>query len=254
MPDVTMRDLLEGGVHFGHVVRRWNPKMAPFIFREKNGIHIIDLRQTAERLQMAFDFARQLVREHDTILFVGTKKSAQEAIVEEAMRCGMPYVNVRWMGGMLTNFRTVESRLQRMHELEKMQADGELDNLPKREALTLQDDLRRMERTLGGMRDMRRLPGAVFVVDTRKEHLAMAEAQRLEIPIIGLVDTNCDPDEVDYPIPANDDAIRSVRLIAHLLADAVLEARMEVESTQEYVPPAEEGAAEQPEEAAAGER
>lgn len=240
MPAVTMRDLLEGAVHFGHQVRRWNPKMAPFIFREKNGIHIIDLRQTAERLEVAFNFVHDLVDNGETLLFVGTKKSAQEAVAEEATRCGMPYVNIRWMGGMLTNFRTVESRLRRLQELEGMQQSGELEQLPKREALGLQDDLRRMERNLGGMRDMRRLPGAVFIVDTRKEHLAMAEAHRLEIPIIGLVDTNCDPDEVDYPIPANDDAIRSVRLLCHLISDAVLEARLEVESSQDMVPPAAE--------------
>jgi small subunit ribosomal protein S2 len=230
MPEITMRDLLEAGVHFGHHARRWNPKMAPFIFREKNGIHIIDLRQTVERLQLAFNFVEQLVRHGDTILFVGTKKSAQDAVASEATRCGMPYVNARWMGGMLTNFRTVESRLRRMHELEQMQQNGEMDALPKRETLVLLDDLRRMERNLGGMRDLRRVPSAIFVVDTRKEHLAMAEAHRLEVPIIGLVDTNVDPDEVDYPIPANDDGIRSVQLICHYIADAVLDARMQMES------------------------
>ncbi len=245
MPEVTMRELLESGVHFGHEVRRWNPKMAPFIFREKNGRHIIDLRQTVERLQLAFNFAQQLVRGNETLLWVGTRKSAQEAIAEEATRCSMPYVNVRWMGGMLTNFRTVEMRIRRLHELEEMQRTGELDRLPKREALTLQDDLRRMERTLGGMRDLKRLPGGIFVVDTRKEHLAMAEAQRLEIPIVGLVDSNCDPDQVDYPIPANDDAIRSVRLLCQLMASAVLEARMETESRPSFVPAADERAEEE---------
>ncbi len=171
---------------------------------------------------------------------MGTKKSAQQAVAEEATRAGEPYVNRRWMGGMLTNFKTVEARLRRLHELEQMQQSGELAALPKRESLGLQDDLRRMTRNLGGMRDMRRLPGALFVVDTRKEYLAMAEAHRLEVPIIGLVDTNCDPDEVDYPIPANDDAIRSVRLLCHQMADAILEARMEAESSQVYIPPAQE--------------
>lgn len=205
--------------------------MAPFIFREKNGIHIIDLRQTVERLHVAFNFVEQLVRHGDTILFVGTKKSAQDAVASEATRCGMPFVNARWMGGMLTNFRTVESRLRRMHELQQMQQTGEMDALPKRETLVLLDDLRRMERNLGGMRDLRRVPSAIFVVDTRKEHLAMAEAHRLEVPIIGLVDTNVDPDEVDYPIPANDDGIRSVQLICHYIANAVLDARMQNEST-----------------------
>lgn len=238
MPEITMRDLLESGVHFGHHARRWNPKMAAFIFREKNGVHIIDLRQTVERLQVAFNFAEQLIRHGDSILFVGTKKSAQEAVATEAARSGMPYVNVRWMGGMLTNFRTVEARLRRMQDLEQMQQSGEMDSLPKREALKLLDDMHRMERNLGGMRDLRRLPGAIFVVDTRKEHLAMAEAQRLEVPIIGLVDTNVDPDEVDYPIPANDDGIRSVQLICHYLADAILEARMEREATERVVPSA----------------
>jgi len=250
MPEITMRDLLEAGVHFGHHARRWNPKMAPFIFREKNGIHIIDLRQTVERLQLAFNFVEQLVRHGDTILFVGTKKSAQDAVASEATRCGMPYVNARWMGGMLTNFRTVESRLRRMHELEQMQQNGEMDALPKRETLVLLDDLRRMERNLGGMRDLRRVPSALFVVDTRKEHLAMAEAHRLEIPIVGLVDTNVDPDEVDYPIPANDDGIRSVQLICHYIADAVLDARMQMGSTgsravAEPVPTAEPEEAEE---------
>ncbi len=241
LPDVTMRSLLEGGVHFGHQVRRWNPKMAPFIFREKNGLHIIDLRKTVERLQVAFDIVQQLTRSGDTILFVGTKKSAQETIAEEATRAAMPFVNARWMGGMLTNFRTVEGRLRRMQELETMQSSGELAQLPKKEALILQDDLERMHRTLGGMRDLRRLPGALFIVDTLKEHLAMAEAKRLEIPIIALVDTNCDPDEVDYPIPANDDAIRSIRVIAHLLSEAMLEAKLEVESSHEgtEAPPAQ---------------
>ncbi len=244
MPEITMRELLEAGVHFGHHARRWNPKMAPFIFREKNGVHIIDLRQTVERLQVAFNFVEQLVRHGDTILFIGTKKSAQDAVASEAKRSSMAYVNARWMGGMLTNFRTVESRLRRMHQLEQMQQSGEMDSLPKREQLVLLDDLKRMERNLGGMRDLRRVPAAIFVVDTRKEHLAMAEAERLDVPIIGLVDTNVDPDEVDYPIPANDDGIRSVQLICRYIADAVLDARMQNESvgTRTVAEPAPEPA------------
>jgi len=250
MPQVTMRQMLEAGVHFGHQTRYWNPKMAPYIFGARGKIHIINLEATVPKFTDAMNYISGLAQKRRTVLFVGTKRSAREAIGEEAQRCGMPYVNARWMGGMLTNFRTVESRLRRMHELEQMQQNGEMDALPKRETLVLLEDLRRMERNLGGMRDLRRVPSAIFVVDTRKEHLAMAEAHRLEIPIVGLVDTNVDPDEVDYPIPANDDGIRSVQLICHYIADAVLDARMQMESTgsravAEPVPTAEPEEAEE---------
>jgi len=222
---VSLKTLLEAGVHFGHPVKRWNPKMKPYIFTERNGIHIIDLQQTNERLRALTGWIEALLERNETLLFVGTKKQAQEAIETEARRCGMPYVNQRWAGGMLTNFRTVRSRLQRMHELEEMKEKGAFAEFSKKEAKRLDDELTKLHRNLGGRRDMNRVPGAVFIVDTRKERIAMAETHRLDVPIVAIVDTNLDPDDVTFPIPGNDDGIRSVRLLTTLVADAVLEAR-----------------------------
>src|SRR6266487_2467860 len=227
---ISMKQLLEAGVHFGHQTRRWNPKMQPFIFMARNGIHIIDLQQTVTRLNEAYKFVEQLVASGETILFVGTKKQAQEAVAEEAKRSGMYYVNQRWLGGMLTNFQTIQSRIRYLRDLETRRDRGDFERLPKKEVQRLQDDIARLERTLGGIKDMRRLPNAIFIIDTRKERTAVLEARRLEIPIIALADTNCDPDEMDYPIPANDDAIRAVRLLYAKLADAVIEGRRELEA------------------------
>jgi small subunit ribosomal protein S2 len=237
---ISMKQLLEAGVHFGHQTRRWNPKMKPFIFMERNGIHIIDLQQTVARLNEAYKFVKELAARGDTLLFVGTKKQAQEAVAEEARRCGMFYVNQRWLGGMLTNFQTIQSRIRYLRELEARRDRGEFERLPKKEAQHLQDDLARLERILGGIKEMRRLPSAVFIIDTRKEHTAVLEARRLEIPVIALADTNCDPDEIDYPIPANDDAIRAVRLLCSKIADAVIEGRRELEAQQKDSEGAEE--------------
>ena len=227
-----MKQLLEAGVHFGHQTRRWNPKMQQFIFMDRNGIHIIDLQQTVGRLNEAYKFVQQLVADGGTLLFVGTKKQAQEAVAEEAKRCGMYYVNQRWLGGMLTNFKTIQLRIAHLRELEARRDNGDFERLPKKEVQRLQDELTRLERILGGIKDMRRLPGAVFIVDTRKERTAVLEARRLEIPIIALADTNCDPDEMDFPIPANDDAIRAVRLLCAKIADAAVEGRREHEALQ----------------------
>jgi small subunit ribosomal protein S2 len=229
---ISMKQLLEAGVHFGHQTRRWNPKMAPFIFMDRNGIHIIDLQQTVSRLNEAYKFIERLAAEGGTILFVGTKKQAQEAVAEEARRCGMYYVNQRWLGGMLTNFQTIQLRIRYLRELETRRDRGDFDRLPKKEVQHLQDDITRLERILGGIKDMRRLPNAIFIIDTRKERTAVLEARRLEIPIIALADTNSDPDEIDYPIPANDDAIRAVRLLSAKIADAVIEGRRELEAQQ----------------------
>ncbi len=236
---VSMKQLLEAGVHFGHQTRRWNPKMAPFIFMDRNGIHIIDLQQTVTRLNEAYKFIEQLAAQGGTILFVGTKKQAQEAVAEEARRCSMYYVNQRWLGGMLTNFQTIQLRIRYLRDLEARRDRGDFERLPKKEAQHLQDDITRLERTLGGIKDMRRLPNAVFIIDTRKERTAVLEARRLEIPIIALADTNSDPDEIDYPIPANDDAIRAVRLLSSKIADAVIEGRRELEAQQKDVEPQE---------------
>jgi small subunit ribosomal protein S2 len=227
VPSVTMRQLLEAGVHFGHQTRRWNPKMRPFIFAERNGIHIIDLAQTVKRLDVALDFARETVARGDTILFVGTKKQAQEPVAEEASRAGQPYVVKRWLGGMLTNFVTIKKRVGLLEQLEARQAAGEFDRLPKKEAARLADELARLQATLGGIRRMRRLPGAIFVIDPHREHIAVTEANKLEIPVIATGDTNVDPDLIDYIIPANDDAIRSIRLLCRLVADACLEGARE---------------------------
>ncbi|HLU27962.1 MAG TPA: 30S ribosomal protein S2 [Glycomyces sp.] len=223
MAVVTMRQLLESGVHFGHQTRRWNPKMKRYIFAERNGIYIIDLRQTLDYIDAAYEYVRNTVAEGGTILFVGTKKQAQEAIAEQASRVGMPYVNHRWLGGMLTNFQTVFKRLQRLKELEAIEQTGALQGYTKKEALQLQREKDKLSRTLGGLRDMQRLPSAVWIVDTKKEHIAVDEARKLGIPVIAVLDTNCDPDEVDYPIPGNDDAIRSAALLTRVIADAVAE-------------------------------
>ncbi|PWT71956.1 MAG: 30S ribosomal protein S2, partial [Chloroflexi bacterium] len=221
----TMKQLLEAGVHFGHQTRRWNPKMRTFIFTARNGIHILDLSQTVTRLNEAHDFIVGAVANGDSILFVGTKKQAQEAIKESAESSGQYYVNQRWLGGMLTNFETIQKRIKYLRELENRKERGELERLTKKEAQHFQDEMDRLERLLGGIKDMRRLPGAIFVVDTKKEHTAVLEARRLDIPVIALADTNTDPDEMDYPIPANDDAIRSVRLLCSKIAEAALEGR-----------------------------
>jgi small subunit ribosomal protein S2 len=223
MASVSMRQLLEAGVHFGHQTRRWNPKMSPFIFAERNGIHIIDLAQTVRRLDAALDFARETVARGDSILFVGTKKQAQEPIAEESTRADMPYVNQRWLGGMLTNFVTIKKRMGLMEQLEARQANGEFERLSKKEATKLTDELTKLQRTLGGIRRMRRLPGAMFVIDPQRERIAITEARKLEIPIIGTGDTNVDPDQLDYIIPANDDAIRAIRLLCTVVADAAIE-------------------------------
>jgi small subunit ribosomal protein S2 len=218
-----MKTLLEAGVHFGHQTRRWDPKMRPFIFTERNGIHIIDLQQTVRRLEDAMNWVRDFVANGGTIMFVGTKKQAQETIEEEARRCGMPFVNRRWMGGMLTNFQTILNRIKRLEQLEQMREDCELDRLPKKEAIKLLDELERLERLLGGMKKQYRPPQAIFVVDPHREQIAIAEARRTEISIVAMVDTNCNPDQIDFPIPANDDAIRAIRLLTGKIADAVLE-------------------------------
>ncbi len=225
MPVVTMKNLLEAGVHFGHQTRRWNPKMKPYIFTERSGIYILDLQRTLRELEHSYSFARSVAQRGGSVLFVGTKKQAQEPIQSEAERSGMPYVNHRWLGGMLTNFVTMRSRVQRMEELEAMQADGRMAGLPKKEQLLLGKELAKLQGNLNGVREMRELPGALFVVDTKREDIAIHEAQRLRIPIIGLVDTNADPDDVDYVIPGNDDAIRSVALMCRVIADAVIEGR-----------------------------
>jgi small subunit ribosomal protein S2 len=225
MAVVSMKLLLEAGVHFGHQTKRWNPKMKPFIFTERNGIHIIDLQQTVTRLADAYNFVRDLTRRGESVLFVGTKKQAQEAIEEEAKRAGQFWVNQRWLGGMLTNFSTIQQRIRRLQELKIRQERGDFDSLTKKEGQKLRDELERLQSRLGGIEQMRRLPGALFIVDTRKEHIAVAEARRLGIPIIALVDTNCNPEEIDYPVPANDDAIRAIRLLAGRIADACIEGR-----------------------------
>ena len=227
MAQPNLEQLLEAGVHFGHQTRRWNPKMREFIFAERNGIHIIDLAQTVSRLDAALEFVRNTIRHGDSILFVGTKKQAQEAMAFEAQRCGQHYVNTRWLGGMLTNFTTIKRRIQRLEALEARRDSGEFERLTKKEASKLGEEILRLNNALGGIRRMRRLPGAVFIADPHRETIAVAEARRLEIPIVAMTDTNCDPDLIDWVIPANDDAIRSVKLIASRVADAVLEAQSE---------------------------
>ena len=225
MSVVSMKQLLEAGVHFGHQTRRWNPKMAEYIYMERNGIYIIDLQKTVKKLEEAYDFVRSLAAEGKSILFVGTKKQAQDAVREEAQRVGQYYVNARWLGGMLTNFKTMRTRVDRLGQLRKMAEDGTFDMLPKKEVIKHTNEIAKLEKYLGGVQDMKQLPGALFVVDPRKEHNAIAEARKLHIPIIAIVDTNCDPDEIDYVIPGNDDAIRAIRLIAGAMANAVQEGR-----------------------------
>ena len=227
MPVVSMRQLLESGVHFGHQTRRWNPKMKRFILTERNGIYIIDLRQTLDYVSKAYDYIKNTVAEGGTIMFVGTKKQAQEAVAEQAQRVGMPYVNYRWLGGMLTNFQTIFKRLQRLKELEILEQSGNAkEGRTKKELLQLMREKDKLARTLGGLRDMTRLPSAIWVVDTKKEHIAVDEARKLGIPVVAVLDTNCDPDEVDFPVPGNDDAIRSAALLTRVVADAVAEGLM----------------------------
>lgn len=225
MSVITIRELLEAGVHFGHQVKRWNPKMKKFIFDERNGIHIIDLAQTVKRIEEAYALIRQKVEERESILFVGTKKQAKDVIKEEAQRCGMFYVTERWWGGMLTNFHTIHKSINRLKELEKMEKDGTFLLLPKKEVLELEREREKLETALGGVKKMEKLPGVIFVVDTKKEKIAVAEANRLEIPVVAMIDTNCDPDFLDYPIPSNDDAIRAIKLICSLIANAVIEGK-----------------------------
>lgn len=225
MSVISMKQLLEAGVHFGHQTRRWNPKMAPYIFAERNGIYIIDLQKTVKKVVEAYDFIREVAESGKPILFVGTKKQAQETIKEEALRAGEFYVNERWLGGMLTNYQTIAKRINRLNSLAKMEEDGTLDLLTKKEKFKLLAEKEKLERFLGGIKDMPELPGALFVIDPRKEKIAVTEAKRLGIPVVAIVDTNCDPDEVDYVIPGNDDAIRAVKLLASVIGDAVLEAK-----------------------------
>jgi small subunit ribosomal protein S2 len=230
-PVVTMRQLLESGVHFGHQTRRWNPKMKRFILAERNGIYIIDLQQSLTYIDRSYDFIKETVAHGGTILFIGTKKQGQDAIAEQAMRVGMPYVNQRWLGGMLTNFSTVHKRLQRLKELEVIESTGGTAVTTKKEALMMSREREKLARTLGGIRDMAKLPSAVWIVDTNKEHIAVAEARKLKIPVVAILDSNCDPDLVDYPIPGNDDAIRAVRLMVGKIADAIIEGKTETESS-----------------------
>ena len=225
MAVVSMKQLLEAGVHFGHQTRRWNPKMAPYIFSERNGIYIVDLQKTSKKVTEAYNFVREVAEQGKPILFVGTKKQAQETIKEEAIRCGEYFVNTRWLGGMLTNYQTIKKRIDRLNELERMEAEGVFTVLPKKEVIKLNAEKEKLEKFLGGIKEMRGLPGAIFVVDPRKERIVVAEARKLGIPVVAIVDTNCDPDEIDYLIPGNDDAIRAVRLLTSVVADAVMEAK-----------------------------
>ena len=233
MSVVSMKSLLEAGVHFGHQTRRWNPKMATYIYTERNGIYIIDLQKTVKKLEEAYSFVRDMAAEGGNLLFVGTKKQAQDAIKEEAARCGGYYVNARWLGGMMTNFRTMRTRIDRLAQLRKMEADGTFAMLPKKEVIKLQGEIDKLEKYLGGVKEMKKLPAALFIVDPRKERNAIAEAKKLNIPIVAIVDTNCDPDEIDYVIPGNDDAIRAIRLIAGAMASAVIEGRQGEDTTEE---------------------
>ena len=235
MSVISMKQLLEAGVHFGHQTRRWNPKMKEYIFTERNGIYIIDLQKTVKKIDEAYYFIRDLAMEGGTVLFVGTKKQAQESIEQEAKRCEMFYVNQRWLGGMLTNFKTIQSRINKLRKIEKMEADGDFDLLPKKEVIQLKAEQEKLEKNLGGIKEMKKLPSAMFVVDPRKEHIAILEAKALGIPVVAIVDTNCDPDEADYPIPGNDDAIRAVKLIASKIADAVLEGRQGEQMSDEAI-------------------
>jgi small subunit ribosomal protein S2 len=252
MAVVSMRELLEAGVHFGHQTRRWNPKMRRFIFTERSGIYIIDLTQTAERLEEAAQFVRNLAERNGTVLFVGTKKQAQDAVENEAKRVGMPYVNHRWLGGLLTNWRTMSDRIERLHELRRLRDEGQMDLLPAKERISMAGELEKLEANLGGVADMRRQPDAVFIIDLKKEQLAVREARRLGLPVVALVDTNCDPDESDYVVPGNDDAIRSCGLITRVIADAVAAGKQKV-TAQELANAAAREAREAREAAAAAE-
>ncbi len=231
MAVISMKQLLEAGVHFGHQTRRWNPKMERYIFTERNGIYIIDLQKTVKKVEEAYNFVRNIAENNGTILFVGTKKQAQDSVKEEAERCGMFYINQRWLGGTLTNFETIQKRIDRLYELEKMEEEGVFDVLPKKEVILLNKEKSRLEKFLGGIKGMRKLPDALFIIDPRKERIAVAEARKLGIPIVAIVDTNCDPDEIDVVIPGNDDAIRAVKLLTSKMADAVIEAHQGEETT-----------------------
>ncbi|MBR2316102.1 MAG: 30S ribosomal protein S2 [Clostridia bacterium] len=242
MSVVSMKQLLEAGVHFGHQTRRWNPKMGEYIFTERNGIYIIDLQKTVKKLEEAYKFIKEVSENGGEVLFVGTKKQAQDSVKEEAIRCGMPYVNARWLGGMMTNFNTIKTRIKRLEQLKKMQEDGTFAMLPKKEVAKLELEIEKLEKFMGGITEMKKQPAALFIVDPRKEKIAVAEARKLGIPIVAIVDTNCDPDEVDFVIPGNDDAIRAVRLIAGAMADAIIEGRQGEQNAPEAT--AEEAVAE----------
>ncbi|EGS30493.1 ribosomal protein S2 [Peptoniphilus sp. oral taxon 375 str. F0436] len=233
MSVVSMKSLLEAGVHFGHQTRRWNPKMAKYIFTERNGIYIIDLQKTVKKIEEAYDYVREIAANGGEILFVGTKKQAQDAIGKEANKCGMPYINQRWLGGLLTNYKTIRKRIDRLEELERMEEDGTFDVLPKKEVIKLRHEAERLEKFLGGIKNMNGMPDAIYIVDPKKEQIAVKEAQILGIPVIGILDTNCDPDEVDYPIPGNDDAIRAVKLITETMANAVIEGKQGLQDSEE---------------------
>ena len=249
MAVISMKQLLEAGVHFGHQTRRWNPKMAPYIFTERNGIYIIDLQKTVKKIDEAYDFMKEVGATGKPVLFVGTKKQAQAAIEDEAKRCGMYYVNQRWLGGMLTNYKTISARIKRLYDIQKMEEDGTFEKLAKKEVIKLRAEAEKLERFLGGIKEMKGMPGAMFIVDPKKEKIAVKEARILGIPVVGIVDTNCDPDDVDYIIPANDDAIRAVKLIAGKMADAIIEANQGEDATAEDEAAAEEAVAETAEEA-----
>ena len=244
MAVVAMKQLLEAGVHFGHQTRRWDPKMAEYIFQARNGIHIIDLQKTSKKLDEAYSFIKEQAEEGKTVLFVGTKKQAQECMKEAALKCGMYYVDQRWLGGMLTNFGTIKARIQRLKDLEIMEQDGTFDILPKKEVILLKKEMEKLEKNLGGIKEMEEIPGVIFLVDPKKERIAILEAKKLGIPVVGLVDTNCNPEELDYPIPGNDDAIRAVKLIADVMANAVIEGKQgesfETEIQEEQVVQTEE--------------
>ena len=229
MSVVAMKQLLEAGVHFGHQTRRWDPKMAEYIFQARNGIHIIDLQKTSKKLDEAYNFVKEQVEEGKTVLFVGTKKQAQECIKEAAQKCNMYYVDQRWLGGMLTNFNTIQGRIKRLENLEKMQEDGTFEVLPKKEVILLKKEMEKLQKNLGGIKEMKEMPGVMFVVDPKKEHIAVLEAHKLGIPVVGLVDTNCNPEDVDYAIPGNDDAIRAVKLIADCISNSVIEGKQGVD-------------------------
>ena len=240
---VSMKQLLEAGVHFGHQTRRWNPKMAKYIFTERNGIYIIDLQKTVKKLEEAYMFVRDVAASGEDILFVGTKKQAGDSVKEEAERCGMHYVNARWLGGMMTNFKTIRRRIQRLEQLRKMEEDGTFEVLPKKEVAGLKNEMEKLEKNLGGIKDMKEMPGVMFVVDPKKERIAILEARKLDIPVVGIVDTNCNPQDLDYPIPGNDDAIRAVKLIADVMANAIIEGKQ----GESFEPATEQEGAEAPE-------